>query len=372
MLGTIGYIICTPLSALLRLFYSLTGSYGVAIILFTLVIKLILLPFQMKSKKSMVRMSRMSGKTKELQKRYANDRAKLGEEMQKLYAEEGVNPMGGCIWGFIPMPLLIALFYIIREPIKYFMNFGSAAAGQEVVKAAEALIHSNGIELVTSKAYQQIEILKIIGSKFPEFAAQYPQWIDVDYSFLGLDLSVTPWAAVQGMTVLGWAVIGMALIPVVSGILNLFLSRLTMRNQPTAGGNSSKVMTLVMPLMSLYFGFMFPAALGIYWITQSAFSVAQEFFLGKYFNEKFQSEEDAYQADLASRREQNRIEAKRVAEEQRQQSAKQREKDAKRKKAEAARKAAKKKNRGTTNENGRVGERPYARGRAYREDRYDQ
>lgn len=372
MLSTIGYLICTPLSALLRLFYSLTGSYGVALILFTLVIKLILLPFQMKSKKSMVRMSRMSGKTKELQKRYANDRAKLGEEMQKLYAEEGVNPMSGCVWGFIPMPLLFALFYIIREPIKYFMNFGSADAGQQVVKAAEALIASNGIELTANKAYQQIEILKIIGSKFPEFAAQYPQWVNVDYTFLGLDLSISPWTAVQGMTVLGWAVIGMALIPVFSGILNLFLSRLTVRNQPTtASGNSSKVMMYMMPLMSLYFGFMFPAALGIYWIAQSAFSVVQEYFLGKFFNQKFQSEEDAYQADLAARREQNRLEAKRLAEEQRKQSAKQREKDAKRKKAEAARKAAKKKNK-TTNENGRVGERPYARGRAYREDRYDQ
>ena len=85
--GTIGYFICIPFAALLRLFYNLTGSYGVAIILFTLVIKLIMLPFQMKSKKSMLRMNRLSGQMKDIQKRYANNQVKMNEEMQKLYAE---------------------------------------------------------------------------------------------------------------------------------------------------------------------------------------------------------------------------------------------------------------------------------------------
>ena len=86
MFSTIGYAICIPFAALLRLFYNLTGSYGVSLILFTLVIKLILLPFQMKSKRSMVRMSRMSGKMQEIQKKYANNQLKMQEEMeQKAY-----------------------------------------------------------------------------------------------------------------------------------------------------------------------------------------------------------------------------------------------------------------------------------------------
>ena len=91
MFSTIGYAICIPFAALLRLFYNLTGSYGVSLILFTLVIKLILLPFQMKSKKSMVRMSRMSGKMQEIQKKYANNQLKMQEEMQKFYQEEGLQ-----------------------------------------------------------------------------------------------------------------------------------------------------------------------------------------------------------------------------------------------------------------------------------------
>ena len=97
MFSTIGYYICIPFAWLVRFFYELTSSYGAAIILFTLVIKLIMLPFQMKSKKSMLRMNRMSGKIQEIQKKYANNQLKMQEEMQKFYQEEGFNPV--CVAG---------------------------------------------------------------------------------------------------------------------------------------------------------------------------------------------------------------------------------------------------------------------------------
>ena len=109
MFSSIGYIICIPVAWLVRLFYTLTGSYGLAIILFTLVVKLIMLPFQVKSKKSRMRMSRMNGKIQEIQKKYANNQVKMQEEMQKLYEGEGVNPMSGCLWSFLPLPILLAL-----------------------------------------------------------------------------------------------------------------------------------------------------------------------------------------------------------------------------------------------------------------------
>ena len=142
MFSTIGYYICIPFAALLRLFYNLTSSYGLSLIFFTLVIKLVLLPFQMKSKKSMVRMNRMSGRMQEIQKKYANNQMKMNEEMQKFYAEEGINPMSGCLWSFLPMPILIALYYIIREPVVFFMNFGSRTANLEVLQKAKDVITS--------------------------------------------------------------------------------------------------------------------------------------------------------------------------------------------------------------------------------------
>ena len=137
MFSTIGYIICIPFAWLVRLFYNLTGSYGLAIILFTLMVKLIMLPFQMKSKKSMMRMTRMNGKMQEIQKKYANNQMKMNEEMQKLYADEGVNPMSGCLWSFLPFPVLLALYSIIRQPITHFMMLSQDVV-QKMVEAVTA------------------------------------------------------------------------------------------------------------------------------------------------------------------------------------------------------------------------------------------
>src|SRR5574344_1455406 len=121
MFATIGYYICVPFAWLLRIFYTMTGSYGLALVLFTLAVKIVLLPFQLKSKRSMVRMSRFQPKIQEIQKKYANNQQKANEELQRLYTEEGINPMSGCLWSLLPFPILIALYSIIRQPLSRFM-----------------------------------------------------------------------------------------------------------------------------------------------------------------------------------------------------------------------------------------------------------
>ena len=373
-MSTIGYYICIPFAALMRLFYNLTDSYGVAIILFTLVIKLILLPFQMKSKKGMIRMSRMSGKMEEIRKKYANNQAKMNEEMQKFYQEEGVNPMSGCLWSFLPLPILLALYYIIREPIVYFMNFGGREAGMAVVEAAKELIQGSGIELTSNAAYEQIEIANIINSQFPDFISQHEGWINVNYHFLNIDLTAQPSSAFgQLSSGVSWTLIGLILIPIISGALSLLLSKVTMSQNKMEGSAaaSGKMMMWMMPLMSVYIAFIMPAALGVYWIAQSAFSIIQESILGKFYTNKLQSEEDArYEAREADRK-RRMEEAKVRQEQQRQQAAQKQSLKEKRRAAQEAKAAKAKKAATSTTEAGRVGDRPYARGRSYRENRYD-
>lgn len=373
MFSTIGYYICIPFAWLVRLFYSLTGSYGVALILFTLVIKLIMLPFQMKSKKSMMRMNRMSGKMQELQKKYANNQAKYAEEMQKLYAEEGVSPMSGCLWSFLPLPILLALYSIIRQPIVYFMNFGGRAAGLEVVEKARELIEGAGMELTANAAYEQIEISTIINANFPEFIAEHPGWFHVNYGFLGLDLTAMPWNAVKSFQP-KWAVIGLILIPILAGASQLLMSAVTMKQQPQqegAAASSTKTMMYMMPLFSVYIAFMMPAALGVYWIAQSVFSLIQEIILGRFYNKKLEEEENArYEARQADR--QRRMEEARTLQEQRKQEAAKKQSLREKQKAAQQAKAAKaQKAKSSTTEAGRVGDRPYARGRSYKADRYE-
>ncbi len=384
-MSTIGYYICVPFAWLVRLFYNLTNSYGVALILFTLVIKLIMLPFQMKSKKSMMRMSRVSGQMQELQKRYAKNQAKLQEEMQKLYEEEGVNPMSGCLWSLIPFPILIALYSIIRQPITHFMMLSKDVLQTVVQSAADAGVNLTNIVMMDKAtgtpalkdglyqlaSYGQINLVKAV----QEMGLSTPEgWFDMNYNFLGLDLTATPWEYVKSFT-FTWAVIGVILIPILAGLSQFVFSKLTMKTQPqadAAGGASMKSMMYMMPLMSVYIAFIMPAALGVYWIAQSVFSLIQEAILNKTFSAKLSEEEEArFQARQADR--QKRMEEARIQERQRQQEEQKKQTLREKQQAAQAAKAVKAAKAATsTTEAGRVGDRPYARGRAYKADRYDE
>ena len=384
-MSTIGYYICVPFAWLVRLFYNLTNSYGVALILFTLVIKLIMLPFQMKSKKSMMRMSRVSGQMQELQKRYAKNQAKLQEEMQKLYEEEGVNPMSGCLWSLIPFPILIALYSIIRQPITHFMMLSKDVLQTVVQSAADSDVNLTNIVMMDKAtgtpvlkdglyqlaSYGQINLVKAV----QEMGLSTPEgWFDMNYNFLGLDLTATPWEYVKNFT-FTWAVIGVILIPILAGLSQFVFSKLTMKTQPqadAAGGASMKSMMYMMPLMSVYIAFIMPAALGVYWIAQSVFSLIQEAILNKTFSAKLSEEEEArFQARQADR--QRRMEEARVQEQQRKQEEQKKKTLREKQQAAQAAKAVKAAKAATsTTEAGRVGDRPYARGRAYKADRYDE
>ena len=384
-MSNIGYYICVPFAWLVRLFYNLTGSYGVALILFTLVIKLILLPFQIKSKKSMLRMNRLSGQMKDIQKRYANHQMKMNEEMQKLYAEEGVNPMSGCHWSFLPLPILMALYSIIRQPITHFMMLSKDVLQTVVQSAADAGVNLTNIVMMDKAtgtpalkdglyqlaSYGQINLVKAV----QELGLATPDgWFNVNYNFIGLDLTATPWEFIKNFS-FTWAVIGVMLIPILAGLSQFILSKITMSAQPQqadASAASMKSMMYMMPLMSVYIAFIMPAALGVYWIAQSVFSLIQELVLNKTLNAKMEAEEEArFQARQAERQ-------KRMEEGRRQQELQKQEEQKKktlREKQQAAQdaKAAKAAKAATsTTEAGRVGDRPYARGRSYKADRYDE
>ncbi len=112
-------IIAKPIGYLLALIYRLVGNYGISLIILTVIVKLVLYPMYAKQIKSTANMSDMSEKAKEIQNRYANDKEKMNEEMQKLYAETGFNPMSGCLPMLIQFPIIMGLFALLRNPMKY-------------------------------------------------------------------------------------------------------------------------------------------------------------------------------------------------------------------------------------------------------------
>lgn len=370
MFSQIGYYICVPFAWLLRALYSLTGSYGWALVLFTLVVKIVLLPFQIKSKKSMLRMNRFQPKIKEIQTKYANDQMKMNEEMQALYAQEGVNPMSGCLWSFLPFPILLALYSIIRQPLSRFMLLSSEVIEQ--IRTTAATLGYSAEQIAGRTAfYEEIDLANFITKNFDAFA-QFRQngLLAVDYNFLGLDLTVMPTSVLKDFFTGGWPVIGVVLIPVISAAISFFQSKVSMAGNPSASGEdatsrSSRTMMWMMPLLSLYIGFTLPAALGVYWIANSVFMIAQELPMNKFFLARMEKED-------AEKEEQRRADRLKRIEEAKERQKKQEELTLKEKKkaAQAAKTAKAAKAGSATTEAGRIGDRPYARGRSYSPDHY--
>ena len=368
MFAQIGYYICVPFAWLTRMFYQWTGSYGVAIILFTLVVKLVILPFQLKSKKSMMRMNRMQGKIKDIQTRFANNKERQQQEMADLYAREGINPMGGCLWSFIPLPILIALYYIIRTPLRYFMNLSETVIA-EIRTLAESLGYVAATE-GNAAAYEQIYLSKFIHEHWENFAGKFDGLLDVNYQFLGLDLAETASNVMGQFPHGGWAVWGLLLLPFIAAALQLVMSIASMKASSNTMNGSNKMMLYLFPLMTIWMGFMFPAALCLYWIVNSAFSAVQELLLNKVFAKALDREETEKEREKREKRAAKMMaQREQMMQQQAQQQGKKPQQSASKKKKSAE--PEKKDKRSSTTEAGRVGNRPYARGRAYSENHYE-
>ena len=359
MFAKIGYYICVPFAFLTRLFYSWTGSYGVALILFTLVVKLVLLPFQLKSKKSMLRMNRMQGKIKDIQTRYANNQQRQQEAMQELYMKEGINPMSGCLWYMIPFPILIALYYIIRVPLRYFMSLS-----ESVIAEITTLAGTLGFTAAEgSQAYEQIYLAKFIHEHWADFAGKFDGLIDLNYNFL----AAQPSSLFSQFPGGGWPVWGALLLPIISAGIQFAMSLITMRTNGSTPNGSAKTMMYLMPLMSLWMGYILPSALCVYWIANSAFSLIQELTLNKYFNKKLDREETEKEKAAREKRYAKYQKQKELMAQQQMNGGGRNDRKPQPKKKKQG---GEEKHSGT-NENGRVGQRPYARGRAYDEKHYE-
>ena len=336
-------IILQPFALLLLFFYNLFNSYGIALILFAIVIKLILFPVTLKSKKSMIQTTMLSGKMQQLQKQYGKDRERYNLEVQKLYEREKVNPMGGCLWSLVPMIVLIALYGIIREPLTYFMHLTgeqiqvlAAQLDWETLAVANGWVSQDAMNKLSEKiaesvsngemqvfldglwkdknggitglfqngSFNQMYLLSQItsenlstlqGAINAQFAGAGDGLFILDFNFLGINLSEipTPMFWKRG---LGWDSIGLFLLPIVSVVVSFLSMKVTMatnqmnsRTENSQVDKTNKMMMWTMPLMSLWIGFTIPAGLSVYWIAQYFVTMAQEVICGKMLKKDYEA-----------------------------------------------------------------------------------
>ena len=268
-------IILTPFAKLLLLFYDLTGSYGVSLILFGLVIRLILFPIFLKGRKGMLSMSGLAEKQKVLQQKYARDRVKYSQELQRLYEEEGVKPSSGCLWSFLPLPFLMVLYAIVRQPLTYLLNMT-----QDQFNVVSNLLYGN----VLDYRNQQLQMAQDVFLNHDKIVAAVPELANmpqIDFTFLGVNLSQTPHFMFWKADDIG-AAFGLWLIPVISAALGVVSMIVTNHINGKVLGTrrtmdqSTRMTMFIMPLFSLWICFTLPAALGVYWIANSLFAMLQE------------------------------------------------------------------------------------------------
>ena len=288
-------LIIIPLGYILGFIYDFVGNYGWSLIIFTIFIKLILLPLGLKQQKSTTKMQQIQPKVAEIQKKYANDQQKLNEETMKLYKEYGVNPAGGCLPILIQLPILFGLYRVIYSPITYMLHQSEA---EVAVLRDQYLANPEFIEKfgdITGKAANMAQILIAKANNL------------INFDFLGIDISATP--SITKISVL-WA------IPILAALTTYLSSKITTAisgnkekkkeeepvkkervlspDQKKSPANSSESMTksmsIMMPLMTLWITFTLPATIGIYWTVSNIVSLAQTILLNGYYKKKLQAE----------------------------------------------------------------------------------
>lgn len=378
--------IAKPFGMLLMWLYELVANYGLAVILFGLIVKIILMPFQLKSKRSTMRTARLQPAIQDIQKRYAGNQAKINAETQKLYKDAGVKPMSGCIWSLIPFPILIALYQAIRFPLTMMMR-----VPDELLKEGGSIL-AKLTELGFESAYKnagyiQIEQAQFISNNFDKFAGLSDKLTKIDYSFLGLDLGAQPkWNFFFTMSSSDpdfWKMAGLFLIPIIAAVLTWLTTKVTSSTSPQNDqtAQTMKSMNIMMPAMTLVFAFMMPAALGIYWIASSAFGIIQDLIVGKAFKKKMAEEDREFNEKMRKREEE--LEAKRQETErlramnatvQNKNTSKRKQQVKEREERDAKAAEWEKTHNPQTEKDvlpSQVGNRKYARGRAYVADRFE-
>ena len=305
-------VVTVPFGWLLGQLYGLTSNYGIAMILFALVVQTVLLPIRAKSKKSMMKMSRLSPYLQEIQRKYANDPQKQNELTSKLYKEEGVSMGGGCLWSLVPMLILFPLFTVIREPITYILGESAEVTAQivEVIKTnAPALFEGSR----NGGYYDQVIAASAISQYANEIAAAIPgisaeTLAGINFEFLGINLGAIPNFSFWAWETYNWATFGLFLIPVISAaaqVLQMWISQkmndsvITDKNgvqdketaQKSQTAQTNKSMMITMPLMSLWIGFTVSAGLSVYWFIGGIYSTISDVIMTKKFRKIYDAED---------------------------------------------------------------------------------
>lgn len=389
-------LILSPFSWLLNELNLYFGSYGIAIMVFAIFVKILMFPFSIKGKRGMIQSSLIQGPINKIRKQYPNDPQKAQIAIQELYAREKVNPLSGCMWMMLPMFVLMPLYAIIRQPLVYILGLTeaeiyqlAAAVNWDTMAVSEGIstadmiaknLEKNLAEGINSgfsnTGYDQLFLASLIPAEglYLESNTLVEQ---MNFHFMGLDLTKVPnWRIWQDFSMQNLGTLFLVAISACSGVIYSKITQKTnkMNNnqeQTEQMVQTQKTMNLIMPIMSIWIGLIMPSIMVLYWICNNVLSMITEIFAGKILKKDYEEasrvkEKQALEEKEEERRqkEQKLLEIQRKKEEQAQNKGKKKKKKSPESQDSAEQVVP------LDKEASRVGMRTYARGRAYDPQRY--
>lgn len=280
MNGILNIILYAPLGWILSTCYSLVSNYGIALLMVSVIIRLLLFPSTIHQQKGMAKNARMQAKVARLRKKYATNPKKLQEETNALYQREGMSSMtGGCLPMLVQFPIIIGLYRVVYRPFTYIAKapLELVEKATEAVKALPANI-LEGAKITTTNV--EVEIFRFfdhIKDAVPGLEKYYNDLGNGFFHVLGLDLSQKPEFSSFGVI---W------IIPILAGLTAFALSFYQMKKQKEQNPEMAKsmgCMNYTMPLVSFAFCFSLPAAVGFYWICTNLVMLAQTLLVNRFY-----------------------------------------------------------------------------------------
>lgn len=265
----------------LNFIYGIVGNYGIAIILFTILLKLIMLPISIRQQKTMKKSAKIQGQVKEIQDKYKNDPTRMNQEVMDLYKKENMSPFSGCLSSILQIILVISMFYLVSRPLTYMKHVEPELIEQYAQELQEAEGNNN---------YQEIGIIRLKSAE--------DEKVNINMNFLGLNLSSVP-----SQNYSDWKVF---IIPVLYVATSFLSTRMTTnmnktkkKEEKTKGDENSKDlvkkeeenidmmeemnknMMIMMPLMTVSIALIAPLGLALYWLINNIFMLGERFIINK-------------------------------------------------------------------------------------------
>lgn len=267
---------------ILNFLYGIIQNFGISIILFTVILKIFLLPLTIKQQGSMRKTAKIQEKLKIIQFKYKNDPQKLNQETMALYKRENMSPFSGCLSAIIQLVLLVSLFYLVSSPLTYMKKVDT-----EIINTYKEELQLQ--EKTSGKAYPEISIIKEKGS--------IDEKVNLNMNFLGLDLSNVPSQNLKNPTVY--------IIPLLYVISSIFSMKLSMnttnkrKEEKIEDGESTELdtmeamnknMMLIMPIMSVMISFIAPLGLALYWLVNNVLMIIERVAIINILDKKEESQ----------------------------------------------------------------------------------